>query len=217
MPPKAILTKEEYEPLDAIRKELYVEKDGKYVLDAEGVEDVTGLKNALNATRAEVKKLKADLQATVDMCKDIDPDRARDAQKKLDEMEEKNLLDAGKVDELVRMKTERMRQDIESQIKAFNCSIPKKLAGLLDKNLRLIVVDPVTSIRHINQSVIGNRVDSPVRLRVHSPALQPSKKKGGAGDAVPQFQGVFHVEAIGGKCTHIIVEFPGQRTVRIPV
>jgi hypothetical protein len=117
------MTKEEYEALDATRKELYVEKDGKYVLDAEGVEDVTGLKNALNATRAEVKKLKTDLQATVDKYKDIDPDRAREAQKKLDEMEEKNLLDAGKVDELVKVKTERMRQDFDSQIKAFNKKI----------------------------------------------------------------------------------------------
>jgi hypothetical protein len=123
MPLKAIMTKEEYEALDATRKELYVEKDGKYVLDAEGVEDVTGLKNALNATRAEVKKLKTDLQATVDKYKDIDPDRAREAQKKLDEMEEKNLLDAGKVDELVKVKTERMRQDFDSQIKAFNKKI----------------------------------------------------------------------------------------------
>ena len=34
MPLKSFLTKEEYEAPDAIRKELYVEKDGKFLLDA---------------------------------------------------------------------------------------------------------------------------------------------------------------------------------------
>ncbi len=129
MPLKAILTKEEFEALAEEHKQLYMEQDGKFVFNGE-IEDVTGLKRALAATRDENKKLKSDLQATIDKYKDIDPERAREAQKKLDEIEEKNLLDAGKVDELVAVKVERMKTDYENQITAFN----KRIAGLEDEN-----------------------------------------------------------------------------------
>ena len=98
---KAVLTKEEFDGLEDSLKKLYVEKDGKYLLDAEGVEDVSGLKSALEKERGTVKKLKADLQATVDKFKDIDPDKARDAQKKLQDLEDKQMMDEGKVEEPV--------------------------------------------------------------------------------------------------------------------
>lgn len=37
--------------IDETQRSLYVEKDGKYRLDVDGVEDVSGLKNALNSER----------------------------------------------------------------------------------------------------------------------------------------------------------------------
>jgi len=125
---KAVLTKEEFDALDEAIKKLYVEKDGKYLLDAEGVEDVSGLKSALEKERGTVKKLKADLQATVDKFKDIDPDKARDAQKKLQDLEDKQMMDEGKVEELFKKRTERMVADFENQKIAFNNQI-KTLNG----------------------------------------------------------------------------------------
>ena len=130
---KAIVTKEEFDKLDEVVKKFYVEKDGKYLLDAEGVEDVGGLKSALEKERASVRKLKSDLQATVDKYKDIDPEKAREAEKKLQDLEDAKLIDAGKVEELLTKRTERMKQDHQNQINEFN----KNVEALKKENLGL--------------------------------------------------------------------------------
>lgn len=117
---------------------LYVEDgNGGFKLDAEGVEDVTGLKNSLTAVREELKTLKADYTKY----KDLDPDKAREALKKIEELGDKDLLDSGKVDELVTRRTERMRIDFDSQVKALKAATEEKdttietLSGRLEKHL----------------------------------------------------------------------------------
>lgn len=119
-------------------RELYVEDgNGGFKLDAEGVEDVTGLKNSLAAVREELKTLKADYTKY----RDLDPDKAREALKKMEELEDKGLLDAGKIDELVARRTERMRMDFDSQVTALKAAteerdnVIKTLSGRLEKHL----------------------------------------------------------------------------------
>lgn len=119
-------------------RELYVEDgSGGFKLDAEGVEDVTGLKNSLTAVREELKTLKADYNKY----KDLDPEKAREALKKIEELGDKDLLDTGKVDELVTRRTERMRMDFDSQVKALKGATEEKdttiktLSGRLEKHL----------------------------------------------------------------------------------
>lgn len=73
--------------LDDALKGLYVERDGKFVLDVEPVdgialEDVTGLKTALGKERTT----RETLEKQVIKFKDIDPDKAREALAKLDEL-----------------------------------------------------------------------------------------------------------------------------------
>lgn len=116
----------------------YVEDgNGGFKLDAEGVEDVTGLKNSLTAVREELKTLKSDYSKY----KDLDPEKAREALKKMEELEDKGLLDAGKVDELVNRRTERMRMDFDSQVKALRGGVEEKdatiktLSGRLETHL----------------------------------------------------------------------------------
>jgi DNA-directed RNA polymerase subunit F len=115
---KATLTKEEHEALDASLRDLYAEKDGKFILDAEGVEDVTGLKSALKKERDAASAAQKTLKELQDKFTDLDPEKARDALEKLRALEDKTLLDAGKVDELVARKTERMKADHDNQLKA---------------------------------------------------------------------------------------------------
>ena len=116
----------------------YVEDgNGGFKLDAEGVEDVTGLKNSLTAVREELKTLKADYNKY----KDLDPEKAREALRKMEDLEDKGLMDAGKVDELVSRRTERMRMDFDSQVKALKTATDDKdttikaLSGRLEKHL----------------------------------------------------------------------------------
>jgi len=119
-------------------RELYVEDgNGGFKLDAEGVEDVTGLKNSLTAVREELKTLKTDYNKY----KDLDPEKAREALRKIEELGDKDLLDAGKVDELVTRRTERMRMDFDSQVKALKGAVEEKetvnktLSQRLEKHL----------------------------------------------------------------------------------
>lgn len=80
--------------LDDATKALYVEKDGKFVLDVEpadgfSLEDVSGLKTALGKERTRADKA----EGLIGKFKDLDPDKARKA---LDEVEELKKLDPNK-------------------------------------------------------------------------------------------------------------------------
>src|SRR5262245_7637775 len=80
--------------LDDATKALYVEKDGKFVLDVESVdgfalEDVNGLKTALGKERTRADRAEG-LNVKF---KDLDPDKARAA---LAELEELKKLDPSK-------------------------------------------------------------------------------------------------------------------------
>jgi hypothetical protein len=99
------------------------EATGKYRLDAEGVEDVTGLKSALEKERNERKTAATKYKELQEQLGDLDPAKAREALKKLQELEDKKLIDAGKIDEVVAQRMERATQDFETQKKAFNTQI----------------------------------------------------------------------------------------------
>jgi len=87
--------------LDGVPDELrglYVEDDGKFRLDAEGVEDVTGLKNALSREKIEAKKLKMKYA-------DIDPEKYAELLAREDEFTQGHLTDKQK-EQLESMKTQ---------------------------------------------------------------------------------------------------------------
>ncbi|MBZ5499530.1 MAG: hypothetical protein LAP85_24285 [Acidobacteriia bacterium] len=161
---KAILSKEEHDALPEALREYYVEKDGKFVLDAEGVEDVSGLKNALTAVRDELKTAKKQLQETIDKFKDIDPDKAKEAQKKLQELEDKQLLDAGKVEDLLKLRTERMKADYENQIVAFNKTILdlKKDLKTANQTMAEVLIDNSIRAAAMKAGVLEHAVEDVV-------------------------------------------------------
>lgn len=100
---KAILAS--LDGIDDATKVLYVEKDGKFVLDVEPVdgfslEDVSGLKTALGKERTSREKLERD----VIKFKDLDPDKARAALVELEEL--KKLDPASEADKIANAKFE---------------------------------------------------------------------------------------------------------------
>lgn len=114
---------------DSLR-EHYVEKDGKFVLDAEGVEDVTGLKRSLERERKTAQELAA-------RYKGIDPDKYKAAVEKLEALEDKELIAAGDVEKLLQVRTDRMRQDYDARLAAVsgeNQTLASKLSELLIDN-----------------------------------------------------------------------------------
>lgn len=132
--------------VDEAHRSLYVEQDGKFVLDLDGesVKDhpSTGPltralereKEAKKTAEKELGKLKGDYEKF----KDIDPDKAREALSKIQELEDAKLIDAGQIDELVEQRTERMRSEFEAKSQATQTTIDeltnqnKALTGRLE-------------------------------------------------------------------------------------
>lgn len=110
----------EFESLDGLPdslKAVLVEREGKYVLEGETSEEVRGLKSAHEREKATAKQLADKLRQQAEMFKDIDPEKAREALRQIQDLEEKGLRDAGKVDELIekRLATLRAEHDRREQ------------------------------------------------------------------------------------------------------
>lgn len=111
--------------------------EGKFVIDVEpvdgfGVENVSGLKNALSAERGETQKLKGQVKAF----EGIDPDKAKEAIAKIEEL---GTLDPKKdVDRLVEEKVQAQLKQVNDRHATELEARDKKIAsrdGLLRKTL----------------------------------------------------------------------------------
>src|SRR5215831_8880307 len=91
---KAIIDKLDDVP-EALR-ELYVEREGKFYADFDGIEDVTGLKK----NQADLLKEKKALQEKLDAFKDIDPAEFKKLKDEATERDNSKLKAEGKFDEL---------------------------------------------------------------------------------------------------------------------
>ena len=101
MPKPREITTEQYEALGEAQREFYVSGKDGYILDAEGYEDVSGLKRNTESLLKEKKKLQGELKALQEKIGDLDPEQAREALTRIKEFEEKDLMDKGKIDELL--------------------------------------------------------------------------------------------------------------------
>jgi len=140
--------------------------DGKFRLDAEGVEDVTGLKSALEKERNERKTTAQTLSQLKEQLGDLDPVKAREALKKLQEIEDKKLIDAGKIDEVVAQRMERATQDFETQKKAFNGQIEaiSKDRDSLHGRLSELLIDGALRDAALKANVRPEAVDDAILL-----------------------------------------------------
>jgi hypothetical protein len=54
------------------------------------------------------------------MYKGVDPEKYKQISKQIQDLEDKKLLDAGKVEELLNQKTEKMKNDYETRLEALS-------------------------------------------------------------------------------------------------
>lgn len=137
---KLVLSKleEVEEPLRALYK---VGGDGKFYLDAEENEDSKKKMAEFRENNIKLMKEKTDLEEKLKGMGD--PKQIEEMKKKLQLIEDKKLLEAGKLDELVAQKTERMRQDYESQIAALRKAVDDKQMELdkTTESLSSVLID----------------------------------------------------------------------------
>lgn len=96
-------------------REFYTKTDDGYVLDV----DNGGYQQKLGEFRnnnIQWKKDKEQLQEQLKKYSGIDPEKHAEMQKTLETLEEKGLLESGKIDELVEKRANKFRQEYEDQI-----------------------------------------------------------------------------------------------------
>jgi hypothetical protein len=136
------LTKEEHTKLPKDVQALYEEKDGKFKLSVE-LEDTKGLKSALEAERAERKKAERLMKELTTQWEGLDPKEIRNMIEKLGGDQEAQLIKAGKIDEVVALRTEKLRKEFEKQltkaqddVKGANSARDKFTGLVLDNHVR---------------------------------------------------------------------------------
>jgi hypothetical protein len=120
----------EIESVPEALRSSYVERDGAYHLDVEGMVDKTKLDDF---RRNNVKLLK-DLEAMQGKFKDVDLDQYAELLKASNAGKDKKLIEAGKIDELVEERTKRMRETHNSElskIQGENDIQKRQLEGLM--------------------------------------------------------------------------------------
>lgn len=138
------LEKAEHTKLPKEVQSLYVEREGKYHLDLpEGIEDVTGMKSALQKERDKAKeevRLRKELEKKFE---GIDPDQVRTLLEKLGGDEEAQLIKAGKIDEVVARRMEkaakahtRALEEANKKVEAANSRAQKFSSKVLDNHIR---------------------------------------------------------------------------------
>lgn len=123
---KASLTAEEFAEIAEPLQEHYTQDGDGYKLDTDiaAPENVTGLKSALEAERKNVRDAKKLHRETVEKYKDIDPEKAREAMTKIQEIDDAAAVEAGKFEEL---KT-RLIQEKEDGIAGVKTELGTKLS-----------------------------------------------------------------------------------------
>jgi len=123
-------------------RSLYIQVGDEYALDVEEKDYKTKIAEfrdnniSMRKQLEEAVKKEEDLkqlQAQLQQFKDIDPEKAREALDRINKLEEEKLIDAGKIDELLAQRTERMRTDYTSKIEA----LEKALQNTSDQEKQL--------------------------------------------------------------------------------
>lgn len=129
---KAKLNKDDFSKLDKSLQEFYVASGDDYVLDAEGVEDVTGLKSKITELLKDTKN-KGDL---LKQFEGLDAEAARKALEEMEKIEEQKLADKGEYENLLA----KHKTESEKKFNAATEAHQKTLAGLKSEKLTNFLV-----------------------------------------------------------------------------
>ncbi|HQM30606.1 MAG TPA: hypothetical protein PLR20_14760 [Syntrophales bacterium] len=129
--------------------------DGKYHLE---VEDDGEAKAKLDEFRLNNIKLKKEKEELEKKLAGLDPDEYEAMKKKLQSLDEKKLIDAGKLDEVVNQRTERMRADFQARTEALEKTVKELTADretLTSKLAKVLIEGEV--MKAVNQYAVPKK------------------------------------------------------------
>lgn len=142
---------ESLEGLDPQIAGLYEQADGKFRLNVEGVAPREKLDEFRNNNITLIQKLEA--------FKDIDPNKYRELMSLQARVSNKELIEAGKLDEVVQSRISQMKTEHEQTLQQLN----QKLSNA-DKQLESLLIDSAVRMQAMKQKVLPTAVDD-VMLR----------------------------------------------------
>lgn len=129
---------------------LYAEKDGKWALQlADNVVPKSQL-DEFRSNNIDLLKAKDALAKQLKTFDGVDLDKYNTALKKIQDTDDQNLLDAGKVDELVEKRVERMKSDFDGKSNALGLKIDE--LGNENSSLKVQLSDVLINSQ-INQAI----------------------------------------------------------------
>lgn len=138
--------------VDEATQKLYVEKDGKYVLQVEGMVDKAQV-DEFRTNNITLLQAQDTMKAELEKFKDIDPAAFVNMQNRLKEIDDKQLMDAGQFEELLKKRTEEMQKEHKNQLQALttakeatdteNANLNSSLSEqLIDNEARSVAMNP---------------------------------------------------------------------------
>ena len=189
---KAVLTKAEFETLSDPIREYYVADGENFVLDAE-IDlhpKVMGLKSAFEKVKKDKKDGDAEFRRLREQIGDMDPEKAREALKRVQEMADKHLLDEGKVDELIKARTDSLIKAHATEKTAFETKLTEseKARGALETEVTSLILDGTLRDESIKAGVKKEHIDD-VLYRMKDRGIDGIKWRLGEGRTVVAMQG----------------------------
>lgn len=129
-------------------KKYYKEEDGVFVLDTEAY--FAGMSSARDKEKQSAKEAREKLEKF----QGLDPDAAKLALAKVQELEEKQHIDAGNIEQVVANRTERLRLDLEGRLNGVTAERDN-----LASQLSSVVVDKSVQAAAAAANVIPSALD----------------------------------------------------------
>ncbi|HEX8772591.1 MAG TPA: hypothetical protein VF735_03230 [Pyrinomonadaceae bacterium] len=149
---------------------LYVEKDGSFSVDPEKLEefewdDKEEQAGALKHEREERKAARAELEKY----RDIDPEKAREALKKLNELDEKALIDKGEFERLLKKREDEFDRLMKKRSEEFDAEAAELKKQLAERDSRLDGYELISPVRDaaLKAGVLADDIEDVLKITSH--------------------------------------------------
>jgi hypothetical protein len=158
---KAFVTSLEEVP-EALQDFYKQQADGRYKIDADDVEDVSALKNALQHEREERKTAKERLAELSEAFDGVDPDLAKKLLQEHEKGNRKKMIDEDRVEELIQTETEKrvakMREKYEGEGQSLSQERDK-----LRSRLEVVLIDNTLQNEATKAGVLAEALPDVIR------------------------------------------------------
>lgn len=138
--------------IPAAHVDLYIEKDGEFILDAEGAADAAKLAEFRDNNKAILKALGVekieDAKAKLEKLKNIDPEKYAEITKAFEELETKKLETKGEYEKALNNQKEKLNTEHKKVLDERETTIAK-----LQARLAIVLIDDAVSAEAIKKGV----------------------------------------------------------------